>query len=48
MEAATAEHALTEARETVKEEPASLEVWDETGLLIQRKGASIPHFDADS
>ncbi len=33
----SAEDALTEAKLTVKEPTTCIEVWDETGLVLQRK-----------
>src|SRR5690349_14588095 len=33
-----AEQALIKAADTAQEEAASVEVWDETGLVLQRKG----------
>ena len=45
--AASAEHALTEAKLTVKDQSASIEVWDETGLVLQRKNGLSPHDDVN-
>ena len=38
--AADAEHALKQAKETVREPGATVEVWDETGLVLQRRTTS--------
>lgn len=40
--AACAEDALTEAKLTVKEPSTDIEVWDETGLVLQRKNGLSP------
>ncbi len=45
--APSAEHALTEAKLTVKEQSIGIEVWDETGLVLQRKNGLAPSDQLD-
>ncbi len=45
--APSAEHALTEAKLTVKEQSIGIEVWDETGLMLQRKNGLAPSDQLD-
>lgn len=44
--APSAEDALTEARLTVKDQTAGVEVWDETGLVLQRKNSLAPNAES--